>query len=39
MEKLLTYPFNSVSFMLVVAKSFEILPKPNGYGFILNLFL
>ena len=33
-----TTPFNPVFFMLTIVKSFEVLPKHNGYGFIFESF-
>ena len=33
-EKSYTYPFNPAFFMLSTGKSFEILPKHNGCGFV-----
>ena len=36
--KTCVYPFNPVFFMLLILKSFEILPKHNGYGFIFESF-
>ena len=43
-EKTFTLPFNSVFFIILTVKSFEILSNHNGYGFIsesfpLNLYI
>ena len=37
-RKICTYLFNPFFFVLLIVKSFEMLPKHNGYGFISESF-